>query len=195
MPSRPGGLRSLARSVPNLLSLARLALAPVAIWLILDGRLVSAFWVFAVAALTDAVDGVLARRLQAHTALGSYLDPIADKTLLVGTYIALAWTGALPAWLAVLVVARDIGLVLGVAALHLAGRGSQALAPSWISKLNTVLQILLVVLVMAAPGIAVDASGVIGGMVWAVAASTVLSAVGYLRETVRHVVTVIGVHA
>lgn len=195
VPSRPGTLRSVARSLPNLLSLARLVVAPITIWLILDGRLVSAFWLFSAAALTDAIDGILARWLHARTAIGSYLDPIADKTLLVGTYVALAWMEALPVWLVVLVVARDIGLVLGVVVLHFVGRGARSLTPSMISKLNTLMQIALVVLVMAAPGLDVDASGVIGGLIWVVAATTALSAIGYLRETIRRFVTAIGAHA
>ena len=188
-------MRLLVRSLPNLLSLSRLVLAPVTIWLILDGRLVTAFWMFVVAALTDAVDGLLARRLQARTALGSYLDPIADKLLVVGTYLALSWMAELPVWLVALVVARDIGLVLGVVVLHFAGRGTRSLSPSLISKLNTVMQIALVALVMAAPGLHVDARGVIAVLVWVVAVTTILSAAGYLREMVRRVVTPAGVHA
>ncbi|MGK9231711.1 CDP-alcohol phosphatidyltransferase family protein [Inquilinus limosus] len=188
-------MRRLVRYLPNLLSLARLAVAPVTIWLILDGRLVTAFWMFAAAALTDAIDGILARWLQARTALGSYLDPIADKSLLVGTYLALTWMAALPVWLVALVVARDIGLVLGVVVLHFAGRGTRSLTPSMISKLNTVMQIALVVLVMAAPGLHVDASGAIAVLIWVVAATTTLSAIGYLRETVRRFFTPAGAHA
>jgi cardiolipin synthase len=195
VPTRPGTLRRLARHLPNLLSLARLVLAPVTIWLILDGRLVTAFWMFSAAALTDAIDGILARWLQARTALGSYLDPIADKSLLVGTYLALTWMEALPVWLVWLVVARDVGLVLGTVVLHFVGRAARSLTPSLISKLNTVMQIALVVLVMAAPGLAVDASGVIAGLVWVVAATTILSAIGYLRETIRQFVSAIGAHA
>ena len=185
----------MVRYLPNLLSLARLVVAPITIWLILDGRLVTAFWMFSAAALTDAIDGILARWLQARTALGSYLDPIADKSLLVGTYLALTWTAELPIWLVVLVVARDIGLVLGVVVLHFAGRGTRALTPSMISKLNTVMQIALVVLVMAAPGLHVDASGVIAVLVWVVAGTTTLSAVGYLRETIRRFFGPVGAHA
>ncbi|WP_179221720.1 CDP-alcohol phosphatidyltransferase family protein [Inquilinus limosus] len=188
-------MRLLVRSLPNLLSLARLVLAPVTIWLILDGRLVTAFWMFVVAALTDAIDGILARRLEARTALGSYLDPIADKLLVVGTYLALSWMAALPVWLVVLVVARDIGLVLGVVVLHFAGRGTRSLTPSMISKLNTVMQVALVGLVMAAPGLHVDARGAIALLVWVVAATTILSAIGYLRETIRRFLTPAGAHA
>ncbi|WP_343716483.1 CDP-alcohol phosphatidyltransferase family protein [Inquilinus sp.] len=188
-------MRLLVRSLPNLLSLARLVLAPVTIWLILDGRLVTAFWMFVVAALTDAIDGILARRLEARTALGSYLDPIADKLLVVGTYLALSWMAALPVWLVVLVVARDIGLVLGVVVLHVAGRGTRSLTPSLISKLNTVMQVALVGLVMAAPGLHVDARGAIALLVWVVAATTILSAIGYLRETIRRFFGPVGAHA
>lgn len=191
----PGSWRRRARYLPNLLSLARLIVAPITIWLILDGRLVSAFWMFSAAALTDAIDGILARWLQARTALGSYLDPIADKMLLVGTYVALVWIGKLPAWLVVLVVARDIGLILGVLALHCVGRAAQSINPSLISKLNTVLQIALVVLVMAMAGIDVDARNVIGTLVWVVAATTILSGIGYLRETIRQFFSTTGAHA
>jgi cardiolipin synthase len=182
-------------TVPNALSLARLALAPATVWLILDGRLVAAFWLFLIAAATDALDGILARLLHARTALGSYLDPIADKALLVGSFIGLAWQGSLPVWLTALVVLRDVGLVAGVVVLHLAGRGETAITPSFLSKLNTVMQIVLVMAVMALPGLAIDAGWTVEGLVWGVAVTTTLSAAGYLRETLRRFHGRLGVHA
>jgi cardiolipin synthase len=84
------------------------------IWLIATERVHAAFWLLLAAGLSDALDGYIAKNFNARTDLGAYLDPIADKTLLDGIYVALALAGWLPPWLAMLVVGRDVLIVLGV---------------------------------------------------------------------------------
>ena len=87
-------------SIPNLITLARIILVPVVVWAIATGQLRLAFLLFLAAAISDAVDGFLAKRFGMKTELGAYLDPLADKAMLVSIYVALAILGAIPLWLA-----------------------------------------------------------------------------------------------
>lgn len=185
---------SLLGQLPNLLSLARLVVAPLTVAMILDGHFAVAFWLFAAAAATDAVDGILARWLNARTVIGTFLDPAADKLLLVGTFVSLAWLRVLPPWIVGLIVLRDVGLVLGLLVLWLIGRPFRSISPSPISKLNTVLQIALAVTALALPALTVDAGWLLDGLVWAVALSTLASGAGYLWSALRHFMT-LGAHA
>ena len=116
---------------------------PLAVWLILDGRLTSAFWLFVAAGLSDAVDGTLAKYLHAETTLGKFLDPLADKALLVSVYVALGRIGEMDTWLVILVVSRDIMIVGGVIVTLLTVMRTYKVTPSFISKTNTAAQILL----------------------------------------------------
>src|SRR5262245_31246668 len=95
-------------SFPNFLSFARLLSVPLVVWLVLGGRLAIAFLLFVGAGVTDAIDGFLAKRYNAQTELGAYLDPLADKALLVGIYVSLGWLGLIPPWLVILVAFRDL---------------------------------------------------------------------------------------
>ena len=106
------GRPKVKMNIPNLITLARLAAVPVIIWLILDNDMKIAFWVFFVAAISDAVDGFIAKHFNAETVFGTYLDPIADKALLVGVYLTLGNEGYLHTWLVILVVFRDLVLSL-----------------------------------------------------------------------------------
>ncbi len=135
------GWRSLA-TVPNVISVLRLALVPVTLFALLNGAYAAALLAFAVAGVSDALDGYLARRLGQETAFGRLIDPAADKLLLVGTTLVLGWLGLLPAWLVALVVGRDVVIVLAVAVIWASGR-PMAVAPSRISKANTFAQLLL----------------------------------------------------
>src|SRR5205085_5855109 len=106
-------MSGLGLNIPNLISLGRLLLVPLAISLILDGRYWAAFWVFVVAGISDALDGYIAKRFDRRTRLGALLDPIADKALLVGVYVTLGVAGQLPHWLVILVVLRDVWILGG----------------------------------------------------------------------------------
>ena len=94
-------------NLPNLISLARLLSVPLMVWVILAGKMEFAFWLFIVAGISDAVDGFIAKHFGATSAIGKYLDPLADKALLVSVYVTLGHAGYLPTWLVILVVFRD----------------------------------------------------------------------------------------
>ncbi|MFE1600855.1 CDP-alcohol phosphatidyltransferase family protein [Methylobacterium sp. ID0610] len=127
-------------TLPNLITLGRLLLVPVVIAMIGQGAWGLAFAGFALAGLSDALDGFLARRLGAQSEIGAILDPLADKALLVSVLVMLAAEGAVPAWLAVVVVARDLVMVGAILAMRLLGR-RVAIRPLLIGKLNTAAQI------------------------------------------------------
>lgn len=169
---------------PNLISLARLLAVPVTVWLLLDGRFAIAFWVFVGAGVSDAVDGYLARALNSRSALGAYLDPLADKALLVSIYVALGYTGHLPDWLVILVVFRDVMIVGGVVLMGLLN-GNVAMKPLFVSKVNTVMQIVLAASVLALAGYGLVLDGLLVALMLLVAATTVLSGACYIVQMVR----------
>ena len=179
-------------SLPNLLSLARLLSVPLIVLLILEQRWISAFVVFVLAGLSDALDGFVARHWDLRTRLGVYLDPLADKTLLVAIYISLAAQAMLPLWLVVLVVSRDLLIVGGALLLYMLGFRAE-LAPSRVSKLNTVMQIVFagVVLGGLALGLNLPTIG-LQLLNAAVAATTIASGAGYLLAWGRQSSTVEG---
>lgn len=164
--------------IPNGLSLTRLLAAPIAVWLIGEDMLAVAFWLFAAAALTDAADGAIAKMFDARTRIGSYLDPLADKALLVGIYVSLGFAGYLPRWLVILVVFRDILIVGGVVLYELV-IGNLVMRPLLISKLNTLGQILLAGMVLGGYGFGVDMEAVLDLMISIVSITVTLSAVAY----------------
>jgi cardiolipin synthase (CMP-forming) len=166
-------------NLPNLITLFRLLLVPLTIWLIVEGRYLSAFCCFLVAGLSDAVDGFIARRFNQRTRIGALLDPLADKALLVSVYVTLGIAAQLPDWLVILVVFRDIMIVGGF--LFVTILGYQAIwKPLAISKLNTVLQIVLAGLTLARLGLAFDDRGSGMVLVFVVMATTILSGTAYL---------------
>src|SRR5437899_2382940 len=125
---------------PNLLTVARLLLAPFILWTIASGRHRVALALFVVAALTDGLDGLLARRFRQITAIGAYLDPIADKVLLSGAYLSLAAAGSVPWWLVAVIFGRDVLLLIssGVALVFTKFRQFE---PSVWGKASTFVQI------------------------------------------------------
>lgn len=137
-----------ALTLPNVLTGFRLVLAPVVVWHIVQGDVWSAFWWFAVAAVTDLLDGNLARWLNQRSVLGAWLDPIADKTMLLSTLLALTWAGPLPTWLAVVVVLRDT-VVLGGAGAYRWLTGRLEVAPTLSGKAATFAEFTLVSLILA----------------------------------------------
>jgi cardiolipin synthase (CMP-forming) len=123
-------------SIPNLITLARILLVPVLVWAIIAGEMQLAFLLFLAAGISDAVDGFLAKRFGMATELGAYLDPLADKVLIVSIYVALGINGVLPAWLVILVVSRDI-MIVGAVLLSWLVDNPVAMKPLLVSKLNT----------------------------------------------------------
>jgi cardiolipin synthase (CMP-forming) len=172
-------------SIPNLITLGRILLVPVVVWAIASGEMRVAFLLFLAAGLSDAIDGFLAKRFGWATELGAYLDPLADKAMLVSIYVALAVVGAIPLWLVILVVSRDIMIVSAVILSWLVDK-PVTLKPLFVSKLNTVAQIALALTVIAALAFKFDAYLAITGLMVLVAALTSLSIAFYVAEWVRH---------
>ena len=139
----------------------------------------AALLIFLVAGLSDALDGYLAKRFSWRSRLGSILDPLADKILLVTNYIVLGWLEWLPAWLVAVVIGRDLVVVSGALAYH-ARIGRYEMAPTVASKINTTIQIVLVVVVVASLGLLSVPAWLITGLIYGVLATTVWSGVDYV---------------
>lgn len=176
--------------LPNLISCGRLALAPLVLGLILSRRWGEALIVFALAGVSDALDGFLARRFDWGSELGAFLDAAGDKALLICSYGALALVGALPLALALIVIGRDGFLALGALIASLAGKPIK-LRPLWISKLNTFVQIGFVILLLGAlrlgfpaDSAALAAAVALGAEI--VGALTLASGAAYLMLWAKH---------
>ena len=171
-------------NLPNAISLARLFSAPLVVWLILSDQTKVAFWVFLIAAVSDGVDGFIAKRRGMETVLGGFLDPIADKVLLVGAYAALGSNGILALWLVILVIFRDLLIVGGALLFRLLTR-SLDMEPLMISKVNTVAQIVLAAVVLGNGGLGLGLATLINGLVIVVAATTLASGAAYVIQWTR----------
>ena len=134
--------------LPNALSIGRMCLVVPTVWALLMGHYPLTLLFFAVAAVTDALDGWIAKRFDWMSRLGKILDPIADKILLGGVIITLGWLGLVPPWLVLTVVLRDVIIVSGAIAYRL-WIGEVDGHPTFISKLNTLLQLVFVLVVIA----------------------------------------------
>jgi cardiolipin synthase (CMP-forming) len=172
-------------SIPNLITMGRILLVPVVVWAITADRMLVAFVLFLAAGVSDAVDGFLAKRFNMTSELGAYLDPLADKTLIVSIYVALGIAGTIPGWLVILVVSRDIMIVGAVMLSWLIGSPLKV-KPLLVSKLNTVAQIVFACVVLGALGFQVQADGLLMGLMVLVGVTTLLSVAAYVREWVRH---------
>ncbi|MCB1378357.1 MAG: CDP-alcohol phosphatidyltransferase family protein [Alphaproteobacteria bacterium] len=172
-------------NLPNFITIGRIFLVPLTIWLIISDAYGLAFMTFVVAGVSDGIDGYLARRLNIRTELGAYLDPLADKALLVSVYITLGLLKELPAWLVIAVVSRDVLIVSGIILSWLLGKPMRV-APLMISKLNTTIQIILIVAVLGAKALDRD----FGQLIWwgAIVAGvlTAASALAYVVAWLRH---------
>ena len=172
-------------SIPNLITLGRILLVPVVVWAIIYGELWLAFVLFLAAGVSDAVDGFLAKRFNMASELGAYLDPLADKTLIVSIYVTLGIAGKIPLWLVILVVSRDI-MIIGAIMLSWLLGSPLKVKPLLVSKLNTVAQIVFACVVLASLGFNLHADNLIVALIPVVAALTLLSVAAYVREFVRH---------
>jgi cardiolipin synthase len=172
-------------NIPNFITLGRIMSVPVIFWLLLTGQNKIAFFVFVAAGISDAVDGFLAKRYKWSTELGSYLDPLADKLLIVSIFIALGVRGELPLWLVIAVVSRDILIVAAVLLAWLLDQRVR-IKPLAISKANTLAQIVLAATVRAdeAFTLRLDTSRLV--LVWITGALTLLSLAAYLRAWFMH---------
>ena len=137
--------------LPNAISMLRIALVAPILVLIVKGDFVWALALFWLAGFSDGVDGYLAKRFNWHTRLGALLDPIADKLLVSGTFITLAYTQHIPVWLAAVVILRDVIIIAGATAYNFLVRPVQG-EPTRISKVNTALQLLFLLFVLSRAG-------------------------------------------
>ena len=167
------------QDIPNLLSILRIALIFPIVWLLISQHYGSALFVFAIAGFTDGLDGFLAKQYNWQSRLGSILDPIADKLLLIASFATLTWLGLLPLWLLLLVLTRDIFIVAGGLVYHHL-IASFDLTPVWSSKINTVAQIVLVLVVILQQYELIELQSVINAGIWLVAASVVISGTEYI---------------
>lgn len=172
-------------NIPNLVTVGRIFLVPLVVWLIISGNMQLAVITFVIAGLSDALDGYLAKRFNWQTVLGAYLDPVADKALLVSIYVVLGIHGYLPVWLVIAVVSRDVIIIGAILLSWILGRPVNV-RPLYISKANTAGQIFLAALVMADLGFSLGLGMLTEIVVWVTGALTVLSAGAYLISWLRH---------
>jgi cardiolipin synthase (CMP-forming) len=187
-PARAAGTlpqAGIALSIPNLITLGRILLVPIVVWAIASGEMWIAFVLFLAAGVSDAVDGYLAKRFRMTTVLGAYLDPLADKALIVSIYITLGIKGLIPGWLVILVVSRDIMIVGAVMLSWLVGMPLKV-KPLLVSKLNTVAQIVFACVVLGTLGFGYEMPTLRLVLMGLVAALTLLSVAAYVAEWVRH---------
>jgi cardiolipin synthase len=176
----------ISLSIPNLITLGRILLVPVVVWAIASGAMWIAFVLFVAAGISDAVDGYLAKRFNMTTELGAYLDPLADKALIVSIYIALGVNGLIPGWLVILVVSRDIMIVGAVMLSWLVGAPVKV-KPLLVSKLNTVAQIVFACVVLGTLGFGYALPTLTLVLMGLVAVLTLVSVAAYVAEWVRHI--------
>ena len=172
-------------NLPNIITLGRVILVPIVFWLLVSGQTQLAFFVFVLAGVSDAVDGFIAKRFGLSTELGAYLDPLADKLLIVSIFVALGVRGALPSWLVIAVVSRDILIVVGVMLSWLLDKPVR-ISPLAVSKANTVAQIVLAGVVLADDGFGLGQEALRTGLVWVAGVLTIASLYAYLRAWLRH---------
>lgn len=173
-------------TIPNILTILRFILVPLIIYGVTQGWYEFAFWLFVIAGVSDGLDGYIAKRFDQASELGAYLDPLADKALLVSLYISLGIVGHIPVWLTILVVSRDCFILAGIGVAALMGRPME-IDPLKISKINTALQIALVTIVLASIAFAFPVPNLVQAGTLIVAAVTFASAIAYLMSWARHV--------
>jgi cardiolipin synthase (CMP-forming) len=176
-------------SIPNIITLGRILLVPFIVWAIASSQLEIAFAIFVIAGVSDAVDGFLAKHFNMSSELGALLDPLADKALLVSIYIALGIWGAIPHWIVILVVSRDIMIVGAVIVSWVFGKPIP-MKPLMVSKLNTVAQVTFAALVLASLGFHFDSKPYDEILMGFVTVFTLLSVSFYLVEWARHMSTI-----
>ena len=165
--------------LPNAISIVRALIAIPVVFLLLERQFVAALLLFAGAGASDGLDGYLAKRFGWRSRLGGILDPLADKALLMTAFLVLGAMGLIPVWLVLAVVARDLLIVGGALVYHFRVADLDA-TPTWTSKLNTLLQIALLILVMASAGGLPLPGWVVAAIVWATLATTVVSGAQYV---------------
>lgn len=166
-------------TIPNLLTVIRIALVPLVVWRLAVFDMQGAFWLFTAAAITDFLDGKLARWLNQRSRLGAWLDPIADKLMLLSTLFMLAWDGVLPMYLALVVGIRDLVILAGAAAYRRLTGGLE-IRPILSGKVATFVEFLLVAIALANAALELGLTQHIPWLSVLVAALVALSGVRYV---------------
>jgi cardiolipin synthase (CMP-forming) len=177
-------LAALLRHLPNLISAGRVVLVVPIVWSLLTRRFELAIWLFVIAGASDGLDGFLAKRYGWTSRLGGILDALADKFLLVSTFVCLWWLDVFPGWLVLAVLLRDLLIVTGGVVYNFRVEQVQP-APTMISKLNTALQIALAASGVIQAGFDPLPDWWIPLLVWLVLVTIVLSGAGYVWEWSR----------
>jgi cardiolipin synthase len=165
-------------NVPNTLTILRILSIPVFVILLLYDHLFIALLVFIGAGITDGLDGLIARVFNQRTTIGAYLDPIADKLILLTSFIVLAVLGIIPGWLTVIVIARDVIILLGVLILQLTSHKIE-IKPIFMGKASTVMQLVTVAWALVTPFSMVMKS-IFPAIIWVTAGLTALSGLFYI---------------
>ncbi len=165
--------------LPNLITISRIALVPVLILVLKDREYATALVVFLAAGVSDGLDGWIAKRYRFTSRLGAILDPVADKILLLSSYVMLMLLDRLPFWLVLTVVFRDL-LIVGGYLVYTSLIGSVQMHPSLLSKFNTLMQIVLVLAVLVQEAVGFRYPLLLDALVYAVFATTVASGVHYV---------------
>ena len=174
----------MLRQIPNLISILRVFLVIPFTWALLAGRFDLGLLLFAVAGVSDGLDGFLAKRFGWRSRLGAFLDPLADKLLLVAGFLSVGWLGLIPWWLVVLVILRDVVIVGGAVAYHFTVGRFDA-QPTPLSKMNTLMQIILVLIVVVDGGLFAMPGWIITLCVGIVTVTTAWSGIDYVLEWSR----------
>lgn len=172
-------------TIPNIITILRFLLVPAVVYAMMTGEIGWAFAGFIVAGISDGVDGFIARQFNQRTELGAYLDPIADKLLLVSVFVVLGHMGELPLWLVIAVVSRDALIVGAVLLSYVMGR-PVLVKPLFVSKANTTAQILLAGLVLGELSFATAIDNLRDALIVLAGLLTIASAAAYLVAWLRH---------
>jgi cardiolipin synthase (CMP-forming) len=172
-------------NLPNYITLLRVVLIPFFVNLMIYGYYRPALIVFVAACVTDALDGMIARLTNSKTDLGAFLDPMADKLLIISAFVTLVLLGMLPVWLVIIVVSRDIILVLGSIAIYFTGHQFKA-QPSIIGKATTLLQLIVVTLSLVLRNYGTGL-GMMTILHWTTAGFTLASGIQYVARGTKMV--------
>jgi len=170
-------------TIPNLITAFRIILVPVFVIYLINDRLNSALVIFLICMVSDGIDGMVARLFNQKSRLGAYLDPLADKTLLVTAFLLLGVRGYLPSWFTVTAIARDVMILLGVLVFHL-NRLEIRIRPSIVSKINTCFQFITLSIVLL-KGLVLLPSAIYEALYYITAALTIISGLHYMQYGLR----------
>ena len=166
-------------NLPNAISLLRLCSVPILVWMLLKQHFDWALWLFAVAACSDAIDGIIAKHFNQQTTLGEFLDPLADKALLVSAFVTSGIEGLVPMWVVLMVVFRDLVIVGGAIVFETVTKSLQ-MEPLLISKINTLAQIVLMLSVLTSLVFAQPSDDIVDLLQYVVAFTTITSGAAYM---------------